>query len=1068
MRTYKDIKHSPSMNIRNYFFALITIACMFSSVQLFSQMPTCPSPYVYMDGGSFIQFYNPALPLSATNPSNTNIPTFGSGLALMPNITGPSFTPSPTFYTTSGNNYYYWNGSSWVNTGGSTGNSAAVNIAGCGGKIYNLVGSTGQVYVYNGTGNGTLLTTISGFGGGGPYDLVCDCNCNFYLLNTTTPNQSLTLYSSTGGTLCSWSLSGMPNTSAGGGFAIIGNQIYVKNNLTNGFFIGTIGASSVTFTNVTGFSASPGDFASCPVCNSMSVTASNTGTIGCSTPSVNVIATTTASPVTYAWSGPGIIGPTNTSVTAVNQGGVYSCTVSMAGCPPLSTVVTTTVVSNGVVITPSVTISNTLTCAQPSTQLTVTPGPAGYTYTWTGPGLTGPANSQITSANQPGTYTVAVLSTTNTCAGTLTFAVTSNTTPPVVTATPGNTTICAGSSAVLTAAGAVTYTWSNASTTSSITVSPPATQSYTVTGSAANGCTAQAVANVSVIPLPVPSISSNAPVCFGTTLTLNATGGTSYVWMGPNSFSSTVQSPSIAPVSLSASGIYTLYATIGICTASVTSNIVINPLPVPTATNNGPVCDGQATSFGAGGGVSYVWTGPGSFASNSQFPGIPNTGLPAMGIYSVMVTNANGCVNYTTTSLVVNPLPAITVVGSTVCANTNITLSATGGNVFNWSGPGGFTSTQQNPVIPNATVPMTGVYNVTVTNSNGCVNYASTQVFVNPMPTPSATNTGPLCINNVFMLSGTGGLTYQWSGPNGFFSTSQNPTLTATSTGFSGQYTLTASDAIGCLGTAVTTVVVNDVPAVSILATNNQGCVPLCPTFTCSTSSGATITWLFANGVTGTGITSSTCYDIPANYVVTSNVTDANGCSNNSTFTVNAYPIPVADFNYAPIKPIENDDITFTDASYGATIAGWNWYFMSTASQQSTEQNPVFIYTEAGAYAITLIAKSDQGCIDTVTKTILVGQDFGIFVPNAFTPNGDGLNDIFFAKGFGIVSFKMEIFDRWGEKVFTGNNINDAWDGTYQLKGGKIVQDGVFSWRIELTDVYGKSKELTGHVTLIK
>ncbi|MGZ3932608.1 MAG: T9SS type B sorting domain-containing protein, partial [Bacteroidia bacterium] len=255
---------------------------------------------------------------------------------------------------------------------------------------------------------------------------------------------------------------------------------------------------------------------------------------------------------------------------------------------------------------------------------------------------------------------------------------------------------------------------------------------------------------------------------------------------------------------------------------------------------------------------------------------------------------------------------------------------------------------------------------------------------------------------------------------------------------------------------------------VSIISQNNQGCVPLCPSFTCVTSAGATISWIFGNGSTGTSITSSACYNTPADYIVISNVTDVNGCSNNSTFTVNAYPIPVADFNYAPIKPIANDDVAFTDASYGANITAWNWYFMSTAAQQSSAQNPVFNYADAGAYAITLIAKSENGCIDTVTKTILVGEDFGIFVPNAFTPNADGLNDIFFAKGFGIVKFKMEIFDRWGEKVFTGNDINDSWDGTFQLKGNKILQDGVYSWRIELTDVYGKSKELTGHVTLIK
>src|SRR5687768_14755595 len=87
-----------------------------------AQNPVCPSPYVYMDGGNLIRYFDPSLPLSNTNPANTNIPTFGSGLTLMPSINGG--TLSPTFYTTSNGNYYYWDGVNWVNTNHSTGNTA--------------------------------------------------------------------------------------------------------------------------------------------------------------------------------------------------------------------------------------------------------------------------------------------------------------------------------------------------------------------------------------------------------------------------------------------------------------------------------------------------------------------------------------------------------------------------------------------------------------------------------------------------------------------------------------------------------------------------------------------------------------------------------------------------------------------------------------------------------------------------------------------------------------------------------------------------------------------------------
>ncbi len=123
------------------------------------------------------------------------------------------------------------------------------------------------------------------------------------------------------------------------------------------------------------------------------------------------------------------------------------------------------------------------------------------------------------------------------------------------------------------------------------------------------------------------------------------------------------------------------------------------------------------------------------------------------------------------------------------------------------------------------------------------------------------------------------------------------------------------------------------------------------------------------------------------------------------------------------------------------------------------------VYTEVGAYPITLVIISDKGCSDTITKSLVVGEDYGLYIPNSFTPNGDNLNDSFYAKGFGITKFEMTIFDRLGEKIFSSNDIQEAWDGTLK---GKICKEDTYVWKINLTSVYGKSKELTGHITLIK
>ncbi len=1060
---------------RKNIFSFILSICSFVILSQ-SFVPTCPSSVIYLHN-SPIQVYNPALPLSASNPSSTGIPGGGTGLALMPNLNAP--TPSPTFYTVIGGNVNWWNGTAWVNTGHAIGNTAAVNMGGCGCYLYSLVGSSGQVYVYNGSGPGTLLTTLTGFSGGGPYDIVTDVNCNFFILKTSTAGgQSLTQYSPTGAVLATYNMTGMPNTSAGGGFSIIGNTVYVHN--SSGFFAGNITGSTVNFTLVPGAAASlgGGDYASCPIgstSSSFTAAAMVTGTLGCSTTSVALSSTTNLTPVnTYSWSGPGLVGSATGSTAVANAPGIYTVVISKTVCPVASVTATVNVTSNGTIINPTITASNTLTCAQPSAQLTVTPGPPGYNYSWTGPGIVGANNTQVITANQPGNYVASVANATNSCQGSATITVVQNTTPPTIMATPSNSSICAGQSISLSASGGSSYVWSTSATTASINVTPASNTIYTVIGmNAVNGCTASATSNITVIPLPVPNANSNSAVCVGNTLNLTASGGTSYLWVGPNSFMSMTQNPTITNVTAAAGGPYTLVAMVGNCSGTITTNVVINPLPTPVANNNGPVCAGQNVNFTGTGGVTYSWTGPG-FTSPTQNPSIFNASATNSGVYVLTVTDANGCINSTTTPLTVNPLPIVTTSGSTICINQTINLNATGGTSYSWTGPAGFTSTSQSPSIPLAQTNMAGMYNVIVTDANNCSNTGNTAVIVNPLPNPTATNNSPACVGSSFGLVGTGGLSYLWQGPNGFFSSVQNPTLMATSGSQSGNYILTVSDNIGCTNTATTVVTVNSLPTGNIMSSANTGCAPLCVTFTVGSSTALQNTsWSYNGSNVINGNNAEYCFTTSGTFTVTADFIDVNSCANSATFTVDIHPIPVADFNHAPIKPIINIDqfVTFTDASWGANVVTWNWYFMNTAQYTSVEQNPTFAYTEPGTYPVVLVVKSDKGCSDTLIRPLVVGEDYGIYVPNAFTPNGDGLNDTFQPKGFGVVKYELYIFNRWGEKMFQTTEFTQGWNGTKQSKNDVkygIIEDGVYTWLIRTTDVFGKSHELKGHVTLMK
>jgi gliding motility-associated-like protein len=244
------------------------IMCLLCSNTTWAQLPICSSTggIIYYNSGTSIGMYNPSLPPGPGNPSVNTIalPPGTVGMAISDNINGPG--ASPTFYAITGSSYWYYNGTTWINTGHSAGNAAAVNIGAGGGFIYNLVGGSGEVYKYDGTGNGVLLVTIPSFGGGGPYDLAADCEGNFYILKiafTPTNPAYLQKYDKFGTLLQTWGVIGPPSTAAGGGMGIIGNTVYFHN--VTGFWEGTMGTTSITFTNVPGVAITPSDFATCPI-----------------------------------------------------------------------------------------------------------------------------------------------------------------------------------------------------------------------------------------------------------------------------------------------------------------------------------------------------------------------------------------------------------------------------------------------------------------------------------------------------------------------------------------------------------------------------------------------------------------------------------------------------------------------------------------------------------------------------------------------------------------------------------------------------------------------------------
>jgi gliding motility-associated-like protein len=806
-----------------------------------------------------------------------------------------------------------------------------------------------------------------------------------------------------------------------------------------------------------------GDTATVTVVNNPTVTVTS-GTI-CVGQQTTTLTASGAS--TYSWSPASGLSATTGSSVAANPGSTSTYTVT--GTVGTCTASATSTVS--VLPLPVISAnSGTICVGQQTTTLTAS---GGSTYSWSpATGLSSSSGSSVTA--NPGNTTTYTISGTdgNGCVNTGTTSVLVNQLPNV---TASSASVCAGASATLNANGGSTYTWTPAtglssSNGASVSASPASTSSYTVTGTDANGCYNSAVATVTVVANPVISVTTGT-VCSGQgTTTLTASGASTYTWSPATGLSSA--SGSSVTANPSTTSVYTVTGTAQSCTASATTTVTVSSLPNITAASNSPVCVNQTLNLTAGGGIGYAWAGPNSFTSISAAPSISGVTMAAMGAYTVTGVDAGGCTNTATVSVIVNPLPVVTATGATVCLGQNFSLASTPSNAqaYSWTGPGGFVSNQQNPVFTNAATGMAGTYVVTVTDPNGCANANVAQVLVNSLPVVTV-NSGTICAGqSTATLSAQGANSYSWSPATGLNNAqsaivSANPSSTTV-------YTVTGADMNGCQNVATATVNVNPVPPVAVAPQNFSGCAPVCVTFSNTTSASGTCGWSFGDGASGNLCTQSHCYPVAGNYNVTLTLTDGNGCVGTAGATVNVFPVPFADFNANPQPAnILEPSVQFYNTSGGAVITSYNWTFGDYGNNStSAEMNPVHVYGDTGTFTAQLVVTSNYGCKDSIVRYIRVDDEFALYVPNAFSPNTDGVNDFFKAYGTGIdnTTFNLWVYDRWGNEVWYAWDINDGWDGRFRGKSDDIVQEDVYVWLIKVRTLKGQKKKLSGTVTLIK
>jgi len=783
---------------------------------------------------------------------------------------------------------------------------------------------------------------------------------------------------------------------------------------------------------------------------------------------------------TYNWSPTtGLIPSSGSPVTgAPTTTTIYTVTGTDAnGCVNTAT---TSITVNPL---PTIAVNSSTICLGEQTATLTATGASTYNWNPT-TGLTPTSGSPVTGAPTATTIYTVTGTDANGCTNTATATITVNPLPPVAV---NSSTICIGQqTATLTATGATSYSWNPSNTLSSNSGSPvvgttTVTSDYTVTGTDANGCTNTATTTITINPLPPVAVNS-ATICVGQqTATLTATGATTYNWNPTIGLTPTSGSPVTGTPT--ATTVYTVTGTDGNgCVNTATTSITVNSLPMPTATSNTPCVSQQTILLNCplNNMATYAWSGPNSYTAAVQSPTIAviDVTASAAGIYTVLVTDNNTCINTATVNVTVNPLPVVTVNSPTVCQNQTINLTANGGVNYSWSGPNAYTSSSQNPSIPNATTSMAGSYVATVKDGNGCIGGNVAQVVVNVLPT-LIVNTDTICMGQeTATLTAGGASTYTWA-PANTLSSNTGSVVTGTPATTT-NYTITATDNNGCINDTTTTIFVRALPAITT-GSITPACVPLCINLTGTSSPAASkYVWSFGSGQYDSAFvnpalssfTTAKCFTVSGTFPIKLTVTDIYSCVSTATTVAIAYPLALADFDFGP-QPITiaEPTVQFTNQSSGI-IANYNWDFGDTYnSGTDTSQliNPAYTYSNVGSYSVTLEVTTAQGCTSKVIKPLVVNEIFVIYVPNAFTPNGDDVNDMFKAVGEGISKFKLYIFDRWGNMLFQSDDINKAWDGTYQTRGGtEILQEDVYVWKIEVTDFTNKSHPMHGTVTLLK
>jgi gliding motility-associated-like protein len=656
------------------------------------------------------------------------------------------------------------------------------------------------------------------------------------------------------------------------------------------------------------------------------------------------------------------------TVKTVTAAGIYSCQVTMCNIVTIATI-------QVIAANTQASISATAFSICPSDSTILTANPNMMSYVW----LPGNYTSSVITVFEGGNYT---LTTTDQfgCSASTVISVYLNTLTPVPTAT--GALICYGTSTVLTAAGSGTINW----------YANPITGGYLFTG---NQYTTPTLTNQTTyfvsnsistascqslrVPVTVSIVSSSYPitasvtanVCAGDTVKFStpAVANATYNWSGPNSYTSNLQNPFIAPATVSNSGTYYLYVSGGGCnTNTIALTVNVSQLTTTISASAYTICPSDSTILTANSNLtSYLWL-PGNYTTNviSIFEG---------GNYTLTAIDSNGCSNTATISISMNtltPLPTATSV--LICYGTSTVLNAAASGTINWyTNPitGGYFYTGNQYTTPTLTSGAIYYISNSISTSSCQSNRIpiSVNIVQSSIPTTASVTT-QLCAGDSIKFStpAVSNATYNWSGPNTFASNLQNPFIVPATAANSGTYTFYLSGG-GCSGNTITL----NVNVTQLTTPTVVGTQTVCEGQTIylsasSNSASANYTWTGPNNFTST----ATSFSIAPAQLSNSGTyyinTELNGCNPNepAAFYVNVIGIP----NVTPAVIASN---CVGDTAVFVTNTLSNVSYTWTGPNNFTSNSPNFFLSpisgsNAGVYCLSA---DNAGCFSSVNCVTL-------------------------------------------------------------------------------------------------